>query len=151
MKKNLLLSSVFVLSMVMSTVMQADTGMSATSTTATTTPTSTTATPASTTSTSTLGGGAKHELNHPCMNIAVLCEEAGFRLSKAVPGKNIWRDCVKPIVAGQTIASVTPSSVDIQGCQAKKSAWKNKQMTPMQTTGMSESSTSPATTSTTQQ
>jgi hypothetical protein len=52
---------------------------------------------------------------HPCKNIATACTSAG-------KGKNrheIWDNCMKPIIAGQTVPGVTVNSADVQACQAK--------------------------------
>lgn len=75
----------------------------------------------------------KEAKNRPCLNIAVACENAGFRLSKTIPGKNIWKDCVKPIVAGQTVAGVTAAPADIQACKTKMQQRKMKHMQKKQT------------------
>lgn len=91
--------------------------------------------------------------NRPCLNIATSCESAGYRLSK-VPGKNIWKDCVKPILAGKSISGVTASTDDINACKMKKAEHKSmmhdlKKMKESQTAPVSGgSATAPSTPST---
>lgn len=77
-------------------------------------------------------GDSAHGKNNPCMKIAVACESAGYRLNDNMPGKNIWRDCVKPVIAGKTIAGVTVDPTDIQTCKMHKAAWKMKHKMMMQ-------------------
>lgn len=69
--------------------------------------------------------------NKPCMNIAAACEKAGFRIS-GPSGKSIWPDCVKPILAGQTVNGVTPNPADVQACKEKKAQRKMQHMQNMQ-------------------
>lgn len=66
--------------------------------------------------------------NRPCLNIAVACENAGYRLSTSMPGKNIWKDCVKPIVGGTAVSGVSAASADIQACKTKMAQKKMKHM-----------------------
>lgn len=125
MKKTLLLSSCLIVSMGISFNSYADT----------------TSTTTSTSSTSSLANSNLPESkNRPCLNIAVSCESAGYTLSKKVPGKNIWKNCVKPILAGQTIDGVTASADDIKACKTKKAVHKMKKM-QMQTATPSTSAT----------
>lgn len=65
--------------------------------------------------------------NKPCMNIAAACENAGFRISGPT-GKSIWPDCVKPILAGQTVAGVSANPADVQACKEKKAQHKMQRM-----------------------
>lgn len=120
MKKTLLLSSFFILSMGMNIAIHAQTM----------TPSSTAPVSASAMS----DANSKQAKNRPCINIATACESAGYRLGKNLPGKNIWKDCVQPILAGQTISGVTADPADIQACKAHKAAWKGKHMKNMQGT-----------------
>ncbi len=60
-----------------------------------------------------------------CLNIASACEDAGYRM-KQETGKNIWKDCLKPIIAGQTISGVTVDPQDIQICKKHDIAWERR-------------------------
>jgi hypothetical protein len=61
----------------------------------------------------------------PCMQIAQACEAAGFIKGDWKKGDGLWRDCVDPIVQGQTsvpggtkpLPSVAASTV--AACKAK--------------------------------
>jgi hypothetical protein len=70
--------------------------------------------------------------NQSCLTIATACEDAGYRLSQTMPGKNVWRDCLRPVVAGKTINGVTASATDIQACKEHQAMWQKKfgKMTP---------------------
>ena len=70
-------------------------------------------------------GSHEKRMHHgACMKIAVACESAGYRLSKDVPGKNIRKDCVKPILDGQTVAGVQVDSQAIQQCKEGREKMK---------------------------
>ena len=75
--------------------------------------------------------GGKHHHDQSCMNIAVACESAGYRL-RDMSGKSIWKDCVKSIISGNTISGVTANPADIQSCKTHMEVWKNKHMNKMQ-------------------
>lgn len=79
------------------------------------------------------------------MNIAAACESAGFRISGPT-GKSIWPDCVKPILAGQTIAGVSPDPADIQACKEKKTQRKMQRMNSMQPSTTTAPAAAPTTT-----
>ncbi len=68
----------------------------------------------------------KHHRHHSCMKIASACEEAGYRLSKHMPGKKIWKDCVTPILKGKTISGVTVNASDVKACKEHAAVWKMK-------------------------
>lgn len=55
----------------------------------------------------------------PCQNIRAACQTAGF-VKGDKQGKGIWRNCIKPILAGKTVKGVTPNAADVTACQAKK-------------------------------
>jgi hypothetical protein len=70
----------------------------------------------------------KTSANHPpgpCKQIAMACENAGFIKGDWKKGDGLWRDCVDPIVQGQTnVLGATKSlpTVDsklISECKAK--------------------------------
>jgi hypothetical protein len=60
-----------------------------------------------------------------CLTIATACEDAGYRLSDT-PGKNVWRDCLRPVVAGKTVSGVTASAAEIKDCKAHEAVWQKK-------------------------
>ncbi len=53
----------------------------------------------------------------PCRTIATACKAAGFQ--RHAKDKNLRRDCMKPILTGQTVAGVSVQPADVQACQAK--------------------------------
>ena len=63
---------------------------------------------------------------HPCEKIKSACEAAGFTKGDHKDGKGLHKDCMKPIMSGQTVAGVTVDAGDLQACQAKKATWKQK-------------------------
>ena len=62
---------------------------------------------------------------HPCKTVKQACESAGFAKGQWKKGAGLWRDCINPIMQGQTtvngatkaLPSVDPSVV--QACKAK--------------------------------
>ena len=65
---------------------------------------------------------AKVEEN-PCQKITVACEKAGFVRNEVPDGKNLWQDCVAPIMQGHaTVGPLTlpkVSSTLISQCREK--------------------------------
>lgn len=58
----------------------------------------------------------------PCKQIVAACEAGGYtKGGHKAGGKGLWKDCVKPLKAGQPVAGVTVDSSVIQACVAKKS------------------------------
>lgn len=57
----------------------------------------------------------------PCQNIREACRMAGFARENK-EGKAIWKDCMKPLLTGQSVAGVTTNPNDLKACQAKKAA-----------------------------
>lgn len=83
--------------------------------------TTTTTTPAATTTTTTTTAATtevKGELKQ-CVNIAKACNDAGFTKNGAA-GKKFWKDCMRPIVLGKTVAGVTTDASDVKGCRSIK-------------------------------
>jgi hypothetical protein len=58
--------------------------------------------------------------DHPCQQIKTACSAAGFVKGGHKEQKGLYRDCVKPIRAGQTVAGVTLDPSVVQACNAKK-------------------------------
>lgn len=51
-----------------------------------------------------------------CKNIVKMCKDAGYARNNA-PGKRFWRDCMKPILLGQSVAGVTVDPKDVADCR----------------------------------
>lgn len=56
--------------------------------------------------------------NHGCKHIAKACKSAGFVKGGEKQGKGLWMNCMKPIIAGQTVTGVNVNPADVQACQA---------------------------------
>lgn len=69
--------------------------------------------------------GAHEHAPGPCKQIAEACEKAGFMKGDWKKGDGLWRDCVDPIMQGQTtVPGATKSlpTVDaslVSACKAK--------------------------------
>lgn len=128
MKKTIIIASTILLSagLSLSAFAQGDTTNGATDQTAVTdqtgasgnatTGTGTMQTTQTTTTTSTTTTG-KH-LTGPCKNIQTACVSAGFT-REGGKGKSLWKDCVKPVLTGKTVANVTVDPSDLQACKKK--------------------------------
>jgi hypothetical protein len=68
------------------------------------------------------GGGTMH----PCKAIMESCKSAGFTRGGGT-GKGIMRDCMKPIMNGQTVAGVTATPDLVAACKTKM-AERDQQM-----------------------
>lgn len=53
-----------------------------------------------------------------CEKIADACRNAGF--ARRDQGKYFWRDCMKPILYGQSVAGVTVDKNDVKACRQFK-------------------------------
>lgn len=51
----------------------------------------------------------------PCKNITDACISAG----KGTSNLELWTNCIKPILHGQTIAGVTVNPADVAACKTK--------------------------------
>ena len=56
---------------------------------------------------------------HSCHAIEQACKAAGFVRSGTKDGKGLFMNCLKPIMAGQSVNGVTVNPADVQACQAK--------------------------------
>lgn len=54
-----------------------------------------------------------------CEIIATACKNAGF-VKDGDQGKAFWRDCMKPILFGKTVAGVTVDVKDVRACREFK-------------------------------
>jgi hypothetical protein len=56
---------------------------------------------------------------NPCAPIKAACEAAGYKHGAHNAGKGLGKDCIHPIVSGQTVAGVTVSPNDLAACKAQ--------------------------------
>ena len=69
---------------------------------------------------------AAQAVQHPCKKIEVACQSAGYLKRHHKDGKGFWKDCMQPILAGQTVTGVTVDAADIQSCQERRAKSKKK-------------------------
>jgi hypothetical protein len=67
-----------------------------------------------------MADGAPAPANEPCRQITHACKSAGFVRGEAKEGKGLFKDCVQPILKGQTVQGVTVDPSVVQACQQKK-------------------------------
>lgn len=61
---------------------------------------------------------------HPCKQIQAACESAGFVKGEHKEKKGLFKDCMHPILAGQSVAGVTVGADVVAACNANKAAHK---------------------------
>jgi hypothetical protein len=71
-------------------------------------------------------GTTTGDAGHPCKAIMESCKSAGFTKG-GTAGKGIMRDCMKPIMNGQTVAGVTATPDLVAACKTKM-AERNQRM-----------------------
>lgn len=57
---------------------------------------------------------------HPCKVIAEACKAAGYVRNDKMQGKNIWSNCMKPVLDGQAVNGVNVDPATAQSCKAMK-------------------------------
>ncbi len=57
--------------------------------------------------------------SHPCHSLKQACENAGFVKGGYKQGNGLYKDCLKPIMQGQTVKGVTVNPSDVAACKAK--------------------------------
>lgn len=63
----------------------------------------------------------------PCAQVWKACESAGFVKGKSAPsGKNLYKDCMKPVMDGKTVEGVTVDASTVQACQKAKGSHHKK-------------------------
>jgi hypothetical protein len=68
----------------------------------------------------------------PCATIAQACRDAGFAKTES-DGKKFWKDCMKPVILGQTVEGVKAIDANIiKMCRADKIANLKKQLKEFQ-------------------
>jgi hypothetical protein len=70
---------------------------------------------------------AADDAKHPCKQIEAACKGAGFTKGDHKNGKGLWKDCIKPIMTGGSVAGVTVDATVVQACQARRAAHAAKQ------------------------
>lgn len=55
----------------------------------------------------------------PCAPIKTACEAAGYTHGGHKTGKGLMKDCIHPIVSGQSVAGVTVNPTDVSACKTK--------------------------------
>ena len=55
----------------------------------------------------------------PCKAIAKACLDAGF-VKEESDSKGIWKDCMKPVILGKTVANVKIDSSVAKACRVNK-------------------------------
>ena len=86
---------------------------------------------------------AKDNSKAPCKQIVQACEAGGYTKGghKNQNGKGLWKDCVRPLKEGKTVANVNVDPTVVQACVAKKAARKNKTASaPVNTQPVTQSS-----------
>jgi len=70
--------------------------------------------------------------NGPCKQIIQACQQAGFEKGEhKTDGKGVYKDCLTPILAGQTVAGVTIDPSVVTSCQEMRAKHQQKkQATP---------------------
>ena len=63
---------------------------------------------------------------HPCHKIEEACKAAGYVRGGAKTDKGLVKNCMAPLMAGQSVSGVSITSADVQACQAKRNANKSK-------------------------
>lgn len=64
--------------------------------------------------------------DHPCQQIKAACESAGFVKGEHKEKKGLFKDCMQPIMAGQSVAGVSVGTDVISACKAKKAEHQKK-------------------------
>ncbi|MBL7671210.1 MAG: hypothetical protein JNM39_12065 [Bdellovibrionaceae bacterium] len=64
--------------------------------------------------------------NHPCHNIKVACEAAGFTQGKSGQGRGLWVDCLSKIRAGSPVPGVAILPTEVEACNARIAAKKRR-------------------------
>jgi hypothetical protein len=60
-------------------------------------------------------------VSHPCKEIRAACEAGGYaKGAHKTTGKGLFKDCMKKIMAGETVAGVSVTSDQVSACRARK-------------------------------
>lgn len=58
--------------------------------------------------------------NHPCKDVKAACESAGFIKGDHKDKKGLYKDCMQPIMNGQSVPGVNVGADVVAACKAKK-------------------------------
>ena len=65
-----------------------------------------------------------------CAMIAKACKKAGFQHSSAT--EKFWKDCMKPVILGQTVKSVKIDADTVKNCRSDKINQLQKELNEFQ-------------------
>jgi hypothetical protein len=71
-------------------------------------------------------GSAPVNLKRPCMQIEQACTAAGYVKGEAKEGKGFHKNCMRPILKGQSVPGVSVNPSVVQACVAKRAANQQK-------------------------
>ena len=77
------------------------------------------------------GGNAQRPVG-PCRQIVQACRAAGFVRGQAKEGKGLFKNCVEPILAGQSVQGVSVDASVVQACQQRRQRRKGGNGGPAQ-------------------
>jgi len=61
------------------------------------------------------------EKSHPCKALHAACEAGGYvKGAHKKNGKGLFKDCLKKLMAGESVEGVTVPSDEVAACKAKK-------------------------------
>lgn len=63
---------------------------------------------------------------HPCQQIKSACESAGFVKGDHKEKKGLYKDCMQPVLQGQSVAGVNVGADVVAACKAKKAEHQKK-------------------------
>lgn len=70
----------------------------------------------------------------PCKTIVNACISAGYVESGSSTDKNIWLNCMKPVLMGQSVTGVTVDASVVQACKTDKIAKMQQELAELQGT-----------------
>lgn len=70
------------------------------------------------------------DAKRPCKPLMIACKAAGFKRGGEAQGKGMWKNCMEPILTGQTVpgVNVNMSAADMQACKTNATAMMQKHM-----------------------
>ena len=77
----------------------------------------------------TLNSFAEENTEHhdgPCIKIMDACKAAGYNKSSAIEKKSLSKNCIQPLLNGQSVEGVIVIKSDLDACKAKKSEVKSQ-------------------------
>ena len=63
---------------------------------------------------------------HPCAAVEKACKAAGFVRGGYKTGKGLFKNCMQPIISGQSVSGVTVNPAEIQACKEKHEQHQQK-------------------------